>query len=211
MDESHATSTPSTGEEERSRGLQVRDLITVGVFAALYVVVVFAINFIGFVNPVAMLIGLALGVLAGGVPFMLFLTRVHKPGMILLFAVIVGGLLMLTGHTLPGYVLMIAVAVLAEVIVRMGGYASRRASVAAYTVFSVWVIGQLLPLFYDREGYLSGPGMQQMGADYLHSLDALLSVPLLIVFDVIAVVCGYLGAQLGLRLLDKHFRRAGLA
>jgi energy-coupling factor transport system substrate-specific component len=53
--------------------------------------------------------------------------------------------------------------------------------------------------------------MQQMGTEYIGAMDALLSPGVLIAFDVSAVVAGLLGGLLGLRLLRKHFERAGLA
>lgn len=188
-----------------------RDLITVGVFAALYTVVVFAFNFLGFLNPITMVLGLLLGLVAGGVPFMLFLTRVHRPGMIVLLAVLFGAVLLLTGHPIVAIGWLLALAVVAEVIMWLGRYRSRVAAVAAYTVFAMWAAGQLFPLFYDRAGFLQGAGMQEMSADYVDSLDRLLSTPVLIGVELATVLFGLLGALLGVRLLDKHFRRAGLS
>ncbi|MBM7367308.1 MptD family putative ECF transporter S component [Gordonia hydrophobica] len=201
-----------TIETTQSRSTSTaRDLISVGVFAALYAVIVFAFNFLGFLNPVAMVVGLLVGLVAGGVPFMLFLTRVHRPGMIVLFAVLFGAVLLITGHPVVAIGLLLVLAVVAEAIMYLGRYRSRSAAVAAYTVFSLWAAGQLLPLFYDRSGYLDGAGMQEMSAEYVDSLDRLLSVPVLIGVDLATVVFGLAGALLGLRLLDKHFRRAGLS
>lgn len=49
--------------------------------------------------------------------------------------------------------------------------------------------------------------MSQMSEEYLQSIDGLLSIRNLLFFDVAVVVCGLLGALLGLCLLDNHFRR----
>ena len=201
---------PPPSDEPRRR-LTARDLITVGVFAALYIVTYFVFAFVGFVNPVLMVVGLLAGLVVAGIPFMLFLTRVQRPGMIVLFTVLLGIGLLLTGHPPVAIGWMLLLSVICEVIVGVGRYRSRTAAAAAYSVFSLWVAGQFFPLFYDRAGYLSGPGMSQMSEEYLQSLDDLLSVRNLLFFDVAVVVCGLLGALLGLRLLDKHFRRAGLS
>ncbi|NLE80315.1 MAG: MptD family putative ECF transporter S component [Rhodococcus sp.] len=188
-----------------------RDLISVGVFAALYTAIVFAFNFLGFLSPIAMVIGLWCGLVAGGIPFMLFLTRVHRPGMIILLTGLFGAMLLLTGHPLVAIGWLLILAAVAEVIMWAGRYRSRAAAVAAYTVFSMWAAGQLFPLFYDRTGYLEGAGMQEMSADYIDALDRLLSVPVLIGVELATIPFGLIGALLGLRMLDKHFSRAGLS
>ncbi|WP_196468706.1 MptD family putative ECF transporter S component [Planomonospora sp. ID91781] len=188
-----------------------KDLIDIGVFGALYLVVVFGINMLGFLNPAVMLAALVASIVAGGVPFMLFLTRVSHAGMVTVFAIITAGILMLTGHPLISFLISVGCALVAEVIVRVGRYRSRRLSVLAYAVYSAWYAGPMMPIFYDREAYFSGPSVQMMGADYVSQMQALLSPPVLVAFDVSTIVFGLLGGLLGLRLMRKHFEKAGLA
>lgn len=206
--------TVATGTARGSRfefRMSPRDLINVGGFGALYVVVVFMINMLGFINPAVMLVALAASIVAGGIVFMLFLTRVHHAGVVFVFAVITGGLFLLTGHPPIGFALNLAVALIAEVLLRFGGYRSRWMGVAAYTVYATWYAGQLLPLLYAREEYLSSPAMKQMGPHYLEQMDSLLSPTVLIAFDISTAFFGLLGGLLGVRLLRKHFEKAGLA
>ncbi|MFT4086828.1 MAG: MptD family putative ECF transporter S component [Gordonia sp. (in: high G+C Gram-positive bacteria)] len=210
-DDAPDTAGPSSTAPARRGGLGPRDLITVGVFAALYVVVYFVFSFVGFINPVVLVVSLLLGVIAGGIPFMLFLTRVHRPGMIFLFSALLGILLLVLGEPplTVGWLLLLGV--VCELIMRAGRYRSRTAAVATYTVFACWVAGQFFPLFYDRAGYLSNSSMSQMSPEYLATFNELLSVRNLILFDLAIIPFGLAGALLGLRLLDKHFRRAGLS
>lgn len=191
--------------------MSARDLINVGIFAALYIVLVYAITMLGFVNPAVMLVSLAASIVAGGIPFLLFLTRVRHAGMITVFAVITAGLLMLTGHPPVSFALTVLLALAAEVIVWSGRYESRWASVLAYTVYAVWYVGPMLPIFYAREDYFLGASVQRMGPDYVEKMAALLSPAVLTGFCVSTVVFGFLGGLVGLRLLRKHFTRAGLA
>lgn len=205
--------TPTTSALARSFTVRMspRDLINIGMFAALYLVIVFAINMLGFINPAVMLVALAASMVAGGIPFMLFLTRVKHAGMITIFGVIVSGLLLLTGHPPISFALTVALSLVAEVIVWAGRYRSRIASVVAYTVYTVCFVGPMLPLFYAREDCFASAGMQQMGQTYIDQMDRLLSPAVLIGYDVSTLVFGFLGALLGLRLMSKHFTRAGLA
>ncbi|MFG6200592.1 MptD family putative ECF transporter S component [Nonomuraea sp. JJY05] len=188
-----------------------KDLINIGVFGALYLVVVFGINMFGFLNPAVMLVALVASIVAGGIPFMLFLTRVNHAGMVTIFAIVTAGILMLTGHPLISFLISLGCALVAEAIVWAGRYRSRRLSVLAYAVYSAWYVGPMMPIFYDREAYFSGPSMQMMGADYVSQMQALLSPAVLLAFDVATIVFGLLGGLLGLRLMRKHFEKAGLA
>ncbi|WP_327582912.1 MptD family putative ECF transporter S component [Nonomuraea sp. NBC_00507] len=188
-----------------------KDLINIGVFGALYLVVVFGINMLGFINPAVMLVALVASIVAGGIPFMLFLTRVRHAGMVTIFAIVTAGLLMLSGHPLISFLISVGCALVAEAIIWAGRYRSRGLSVLAYAVYSAWYAGPMMPIFYDREAYFSGPSMQMMGADYVSQMQALLSPGVLIAFDLSTIVFGLLGGLLGLRLMHKHFEKAGLA
>lgn len=210
MTEDTRTERTSTGRTV-SLAMSPRDLINIGMFAALYVVVVFGVNMLGFINPVVMLVALAASMVIGGIPFMLLLSRVQHAGMVTVFAVIVSGLLVLTGHPPISFLVATALALVAEVIIWAGRYTSGAADVLAHAIYTIWFVGPLLPLFYAREEYFAEAGMQQMGQDYIDQMDQLLSPAVLVGFCASTFVFGLLGGLLGRRLISKHFSRAGLA
>lgn len=204
------TVTPPARRRFETR-MSPKGLINIGVFGALYLVIVFGINMLGFLNPAVMLVALAASIVAGGIPFMLFLARVRHAGMVTIFAIVTGGILTLTGQPLISFVITVACALVAEAIIWAGRYRSRSLSVLAYAVYSAWYVGPMMPIFYDRDAYFSGPSMQAMGADYVSQMEALLSPAVLAAFDMSTIVFGSLGGLLGLRLMRKHFEKAGLA
>ncbi|GLX02160.1 MptD family putative ECF transporter S component [Microtetraspora sp. NBRC 16547] len=202
--------TVETTEHRIDFRMTPKDLINIGIFGALYLVTVGIFNLLEFINPVATLVGVLVGIVAAGIPFMLFLTRVRHAGMVTVFAVIVNGFMLLIGSPPIGLVIGVAAALVAEVLLWLGRYRSRQMSVLAYSVFSAWFMGMFYPLFYARAEFLSSPYMKEMGAEYVQQLDTLLSPAVLIIFDLSTLVFGLIGGVLGLRLLDKHFRKAGL-
>lgn len=205
-------SDPGTTTPARtSRRFSARDLLSVAIFAVIYFVLVFAINMLGIISPLVMLFTLPLSVIVTGIPYLLFLTRVKQPGMVTLFGLVVSVLYLFSGHPWIATLLTISLSLIAEVIVWAGRYRSRWAAIAAYTVFSLWFIGPMLPLLINREEYLSSPGMQMMGADYVASFDRIVSVPAVLIMFTATFVCGVLGGLLGAAMLKKHFVRAGLA
>ena len=188
-----------------------RDLMTIGIFLAIYIVLYFAITMFGFLNPVMMLVTLGLSIVVGAIPFMLFLARVKHAGMVALFTIVLGILLLVIGFPPLSIGILVALSVVVEIVLAVTGYRSRWAGVLSYTIFSVWNTAPLLPLFYDRQGYFSSPSMSRMGPEYTARLDAFLSPGVLIGFDIAAVLLGLIGGVIALRLLRKNFARAGLA
>lgn len=202
---------PASGRPASRVRLTARDLLNVAIFAVLYFVIVFVVAMLGVVSPLVMLLTLPLSAVAAGIPYMLFLTRVRRAGMVTLFGVVVGLLYLMMGHPWQSTVVTIGLSVLAELVLRTGGYRSTSAAVWTYTVFSAWFVGPWIPLFLDRAAYLHSAGMEAMGADYIAAFDRTVSVPAVLGMSGLTVVCGFLGALLGTALLRKHFVRAGLA
>ena len=204
-------SAKDSGGSRFSLAMSGRDLMTIGIFLAIYIVLYFAITMFGFLNPVMMLVTLGLSIVVGAIPFMLFLARVKRAGMVALFAIVLGVLLLVIGFPPLSIGVLVALAVVVELVLAVTGYRSRWAGVLSYTIFSVWNTAPLLPLFYDRQGYFSSPSMSRMGPEYTARLDAFLSPGVLIGFDIAAVLLGLIGGVIALRLLRKNFARAGLA
>ena len=69
--------------------LKGRDLINIGIFGAIYFAIIFAIAMLGMIPIFLPLLSVFVPIL-GGIPFMLFLTKVKKPGMIFIMAMIMG-------------------------------------------------------------------------------------------------------------------------
>lgn len=188
-----------------------RDLINVAIFAVIYFVTVFAINMLGLISPLVMLVILPLSVIAAGIPFMLFLTRVKHAGMVTLFGAVTALLFLMSGQPWQSTVLTVVVSVIADLILAGGGYRSKWAAIWAYTVFTLWYVGPWIPMLLNREEYLSSPGMQMMGDEYVANFDQVVSTSALGVYCVATVVCGLVGGLLGSAMLKKHFVKAGLA
>ena len=86
---------------------------------------------------------------------MLFLTRVKKPGMIFIFAMIMGILMLLTGMGPWPLLTCAAAGLLAELVLKSGDYRDAKKAVLSYGLFSMWIFGNYLPLFTDYEGYFA--------------------------------------------------------
>ena len=102
--------------------LQAKDLINLGLFTVLYFVLGCCVAIpIGFVPIFLPILG-ALWTLITGIPFMLFLTRVKKFGMVTLMAILSGLLMGLTGMGYWGVPLGLIFGLLGDLILKFGNY-----------------------------------------------------------------------------------------
>jgi len=206
--------TQPDARDERPRlsvRFSARDLLNVAIFAVIYFVIVYAIAMLGIVSPLVMLVTLPLAAIAAGIPYLLFLTRVRHPGMVALFGTVLALLFLMTGQPWQSTLVTIGLSLVAEVVLRAGGYRSKWAAIWTYVVFSAWFVGPWIPFFLDQEEYLRGRGVEAMGEAYLQSFAQVVTVPAVLIMVAGTLVCGFLGALLGTALLRKHFQRAGLA
>lgn len=82
---------------EESRKLSGRDLITIGIFSAIYFVLNLAAMFTGFVPVLWLLLPGVTGIVTG-IPFLLMTSKVRKPGAVLIMGTITALLYFVTGQ-----------------------------------------------------------------------------------------------------------------
>lgn len=190
-----------------NNSLKGRDLINVGIYTAIYFVIMMAVAMLGLIPIFLPLLSVIVPIL-GGIPFMLFLTKVRKPGMVFIMAMIMGIMMLLTGMG-PWPLLTCAVAgILSELVLKSGRYKSVKKSILSYSIFSMWIWGNYLPLFTDYEGYFAQ--RESYGQAYIDAVQRLMPLWMAPVLLTSCLVCGIIGGNLGKALLKKHFEKAGI-
>lgn len=76
--------------------------------------------------------------------------------------------------------------------------------------FNLGFIGDFLPLWFTKESYLEYAA-QMMDAGYMATMEGLLTWPVFGIIVLSILVGSILGALLGMKLMRKHFVKAGLA
>lgn len=189
--------------------LQAKDLINVGIFAAIYLVVCVAVAMLGYIPVFVPLLSVFVPIVCG-IPFMLFLTKVKKFGMVWIMATVIGVVFLLFGMgvwVLP--VAMIA-GLVCELILKSGNYASSKKSILATGVFSITVFGKFLPFFIARNSYFKATAAGY-GSEYTETLMGYIPEWSWILLLAACFLSGLVGGLLGKAVLKKHFKRAGIA
>jgi energy-coupling factor transport system substrate-specific component len=192
-----------------SKKIETRDLIDLGIFTALYFVTAFATGMVGYI-PILIPLVPALCSLTTGIPFMLFLAKAQKFGMITLMGTLSSILMTLGGHpwfiALPSGIIM---SLLGDLIMRAGGYQKWKFICLGYIVFCEWATGLLSAIFIMRESYFAQT-RDGYGDAYANALLAI-TPPWVFPLIVLATALGALGgAFLGRAILKKHFLRVGI-
>lgn len=130
-----------------------KDFINIGIFTALYFIVVFIVACLGFV-PILMALICAIIPLIAGIPYMLFVTKIHKFGMITIMGLLIGILMFVTGMGYFSIGTGLVCGFLADCILKAGKWASAKMSVLSHGVFSCWLVGNFLPFLLTADTYL---------------------------------------------------------
>lgn len=137
-----------------------------------------------------------------------FFTKVKKFGMILILSLLMGILMLITGMGYYSIIVGLISGLISEIIYRSGNYQSSAKAILAYAVFSVWMWGNFLPIFFNPTVYFST--RQDLGLEYAQTLISLLPSWMCPVLLIITFLCGLIGGVLGRSVLKKHFIKAGL-
>ena len=189
--------------------LNGKDLINVGIYSAIYFVIMMIVAMLG-VIPVLYPTLVIFVPIIGGIPFMLFLTKVKKFGMIWIMSILMGVLMIVCGMGYYALIVGIVTGLLAELAFRSGKYNSTGKVGLTCGIFGLWVWGNYLQLFIDRESFFSSPTRQGLGEDFINTINTLLPTWMCLVMLVICFVCGLLGGLIGKKMLKKHFSKAGI-
>lgn len=195
-------------KQESGNKLNGRDLINIGIYTAIYFVIVMALAMTGLIPIFLIMLSSMIGII-GGIPFMLFLTKVKKPGMILIMSTIMGILMFVTGMTWMPIPFSILTGLICELIYRSGNYKSMKSAILTAGVFPLWSCGNYLPLFLQREQYFAD--RTSYGQEYIDAVMKYTPNWMFFVLLVMTFVCGIIGGFIGKALLKKHFERAGIA
>ena len=194
-----------------SRALKGRDLITIGIFTALYFVVNFVCMLLSGLHPYLWVFMPALDALLAGIPFMLACAKVPKSGTVLIMGMVPSLVYFITGMFTPLILgMMVGACVVAEVIRAATKYRSFAGNTFAYAVFGFGMCGSPLPLWVFHDSFVAQIASQGMGASYLATLETAANPTMLIAMFVVTFLAGLVGAYIAKGMFKKHFEKAGL-
>lgn len=191
--------------------LQVKDLVTIGVFSAIYFVINLIIMICGGISPIIWIFMPAIIALLSGVIFMLMTGKVQKSGPVVIMSAITAIIYFATGQFTVVLLLTFASSsIIAELIRYMFGYKSFTGNLIAYAVFSLGMIGSPLPIWLFGNNFFDSIINQGMSSSYVEGLKNFTSFGMLIAMVISTFVLGLVGGMIGKSMLKKHFIKVGI-
>lgn len=188
--------------------LQGKDLITIGIYTALYIVAIFVAS-VANVTPLTFMFYPAISSLLGAVFFIMLATKVQKFGAVIIWGVIVGLLYLVLGMalTLPFFVVA---SIIAQVILSKSGYKSMKAAIGSYVLISIFSIGGYAQLFLFTDQYLEEAARRGLSDAFVSGLESYSTIGFLLIMIVATAICALLGCMFAKTVLKKHLSKAGV-
>ncbi|MDR1541779.1 MAG: MptD family putative ECF transporter S component [Clostridiales bacterium] len=193
------------------RKLKGKDLITIGIFSAIYFVINFVFMLMGGFHPIMWVLMPGLIALFTGIPFMLMAAKVQKPGAVFLMGLIVGLIYFITGQfTVMILITFVIACGAAELVRHIAKHGSSKGNTAAFVCFSLGMVGLPLPIWLMRDSFLAQIAEQGIPAVYISALEALISPVMFAVLFAAPIVGAMIGTFITRSLFKKHFEKAGI-
>lgn len=191
--------------------LTTRNLIDIGVFAALYFAVITVTGLISAAAPIFLIAGWIVSIPLNGIVIALFVSRVPKLGALTLLGLAFGAIMALSGYHWASIPLPAILGLLADLVITRGPRSTLATRIPiAYAIFSLVLVVPLLPIFLNADAYYADIAAQ-MGPGYADDMRTLFQPWVPAAWAACLLALGYLGGLLGVRVLRRHFSRSGLA
>ena len=194
----------------QNRKLTGKDVITIGIYSAIYFVMNFAAMMAGLIPLLWILLPGTVSILTG-IPFLLMVVKVPKPGAVLIMGFITAFLYFVTGQfTVLILITMLIACVVSEAYRYITKYNLKFSNLAvAFILFGYGMVGSPLALFVYRDSFLAQIG-ETMSQEYVTAISSYITPPMLILLLVSPIVGGFFGALIAGGVFKKHLKKAGI-
>lgn len=190
--------------------LTVPDFITIGVFTAIYFLLVTVATFTCALLPgIGNILLPAVAALISGSVYMLLSAKLKKFGGISIMGLVMGLFFFVSGHFILSFVADIACGTVADLIAT-GTRFSKRGLLASYVVFSYGLTGPILPLWFMKDAYISNLLARGKDTAYISTLFGPINNGSFIICMLAILVCALTGGLFGQKMMKKHFKKAGI-
>lgn len=190
--------------------LTVKDLVTTGIFSALFFLATMIGGMFFASNPVLTFLFPSVVALVTGPVYLLLLAKVPKHGPVIILGILMGFIMFVTGMYWVWSVAYILLAIVAELISGIGKFKNMKLNILGFMIFSLNSIGSYMMLWINQQEYIEylvGKGTEQ---SYMNTMIATAKDWMLPAMIVATLICALISGLLGRRLLRKQFEKAGI-
>lgn len=189
-----------------------KDLILTGALTALMFIIYMVISIVmSLLGPVTNVFYPPAVSLVNGIVMMLLLAKVPKLGTLSIAGIIQGLLSFLVGAFWTVGTGLIVGAIVADFLIMGKNNITAKKMILAYSFFSgIFTFGAIAPMNILREAFMQTTLRNGLSQEYVDGLVKMTQWPMLTVIIIAGFVGGLIGGIIGLKVLKKHFVKAGL-
>ncbi|VTX55334.1 MptD family putative ECF transporter S component [Gemella haemolysans] len=198
--------------KEENKSLQIKDLITLGLYTILLILVMAvgigistlltAVVFGGKVY-FATYTSITSALVCGSVYSLIF-NKINKNMAIFIMIAIIGIFMSVSGHSVVGGIVLIFAAILAEIAFRYGN------EYLSYLFFNLGTIGIILPMFFMKDSYVKHLQNRNYSDEKIKLVMSTTDMKTFVFIVIFTIIFSIVGTYLGRKLYFKNFNKAGL-
>lgn len=198
--------------ETTKKNETVKNLITIGIFNALLLVVFWMIACtIGFFPPILLVLPIVLG-LVGGTIFMLMIAKAPMKGVFVISGALMGSTLITMAPKAFMFFGILAGGIIGELLFDIIGRTKFIAAVSGFvSIMLGYALGEYIPFVYMQDAYIALYETKTTGTlPIVQQCLEIMTPSLMVILSIITVVSSILGCLWGKKLLHQHFEKAGI-
>ena len=191
--------------KQNRESTKVKQLIRIGVFSALWIVVGFLISFtIGFFPPVLLVLPCILAVF-GSMIYVVLLSKIEIRGGVFVPAFLLGICL----FTMVPYGLLFfftaGLGLIGEIIYASSGDTKRKMIAVAMPSLGL-ALGQYIPMGYMQDAFMALMAQQSTGGIGEATMN-MMNTPVIIVLVIATIICSFIGYKWGEKIVKNRLSR----
>jgi energy-coupling factor transport system substrate-specific component len=202
----------SVVSRKKRNNIQIKDLVSVGVYTALYfIMVAISALLVVFIIPGYSYVFIpVISALLSGTIFMLMVAKVPRFGAITIMGSIMGIFFFIMGRFPGALFICIGIALIADGIAYAVRYKSKKGLLLSYLIFSFSTIGPVVPMFVFPNLYIDQLVEIGRDASYIESAFANISQNTFLILVAGIIIAAIIGGLFGQSMMKKHFEKAGI-
>lgn len=192
--------------------LNMKDIITIGVYSALYFAFVGIGTLIGVVilHSGNMLLAPIVTALIAGTVYFLLVNKIQKFGAIFSIGIVMSVFFFLSGHYILSFFPSLLFGLLADLIAKIGEYQNKNLNLFSYIVFSYGNLGPIILMWFAKEQYIARLIEKGKDMTYINNVMVEFSLENVSHLAIGIFITALIGGLFGQYLISKHFKKAGM-
>lgn len=188
--------------------LKIKDLITIGIYSALYFITTAIGVLIGAIvfRSINMVYAPALSALLSGVVYFLLIKNTKKFGAISIVGVVIGTFFFFSGHFALSFIPSCLFALIADLVAKTKKYESKLVNLISYVIFSYGNFGPIMLMWIAKEAYIARLIEKGKDLTYINKVIIPFEIKTVTFLVFVVMVCAVIGGLFGQHLVNKHFK-----